>query len=95
MTSTAAQASGTVTEQAGVTGSVVADAVSGTIAFTDADLTDKHVMASLVPHGTGYLGSFTLGTLVDSTGGVAGSVPWSFSVPDHALDFLAAGQTLA
>jgi len=94
MTSTAAQASGAVTEQAGITASLAADTSSGTVAFHDADLTDTHRVVSVVPQGAGYLGSFTLGTLADSTGGVTGSVPWSFSVPDGALDFLAAGQTL-
>src|SRR5260221_375246 len=87
-------ASGAITEQAGVTGSTVTDLATGTIAFTDADLTDAHKVVSVVPQGAGYLGSFTLGALADSTGGVTGSIPWTFSVADGALDFLAAGQTL-
>jgi VCBS repeat-containing protein len=94
MTSTAAQASGSITEQAGVTGSLALDTASGTVAFTDADLTDTHRVVSVLPQGSGYLGSFTLGAMSDSTGGVAGSIPWTFSVVDGALDFLAAGQTL-
>src|SRR5258708_7640307 len=94
ITSTTAQASGSVLEQVGVTGIVAADLATGLITFTDADVTDVHTVVSLVPQGTGYLGSLTLGTLADSTGGVTGSVAWTFSVPDHALDFLAAGQTL-
>src|SRR6202171_5000480 len=94
ITSTAAQASGSVLELVGVTSDLSADLASGVIDFTDADLTDAHRVVSVVPQGAGYLGSFTLGTLADSTGGVTGSVGWSFSVPDAALDFLAAGQTL-
>src|SRR5260370_431687 len=52
------------------------------------------VSSTVVPQGTGYIGSFTLGALADSTGGVVGSIPWTFSVADGALDFLAAGQKL-
>ena len=93
ITLTAAQASGTILELAGVTGSVAADMVTGTITFTDADVIDVHTLG-LVPQGTGYLGALKLALLSDSTGGVTGSVGWTFSIPDHALDFLAAGQTL-
>jgi VCBS repeat-containing protein len=94
ITSTAAQASGSLLELAGVTGSTALDTATGVITFTDADVTDTDVVLPVVPLGTGYLGSLTLGAVSDSTGGVTGSVPWSFSVPDGALDFLAAGQTL-
>jgi VCBS repeat-containing protein len=86
-------ASGTITELAGVTGSTATDLASGSIAFTDVDLTDTHTVA-VAPQAAGYLGSFTLGQVSDSTGGVTGSVGWTFSVVDGALDFLAAGQTL-
>src|SRR5713226_5813586 len=94
MVSTPAAASGLITEQAGTTASLDLGTASGTIVFTDADLTDTHRVVSVVPQGAGYLGSFTLGALADSTGGVTGSIPWTFSVADGALDFLAAGQTL-
>src|SRR5258708_6782809 len=94
ITSTTAQASGSVLEQGGVTGGVTADLTTGVITFTDADVADVHTVVSVAAQGSGYLGSLTLGTLADSTGGVTGSVAWTFSVPDHALDFLAAGQTL-
>src|SRR5260221_4148723 len=59
----------------------------------DADVIQMYT-ATAVAQGAGYLGSFTLGVLADSTGGVTGSVGWTFSVVDGALDFLAAGQTL-
>src|SRR6202171_5369111 len=94
ITSTAAQVSGSVIERVGLTGDPSADLASGVFTFTDADLTDTHKVVSVVPQGAGYLGSFTLGALTDSTGGVTGSIPWTFSVADGALDFLAAGQTL-
>ncbi len=94
ITSTAAQASGSVIERVGLTGDLSADLASGVITFTDADLTDTHKVVSVVPQGAGYVGGLTLGAIADSTGGVTGSIPWTFSVPDSALDFLAAGQTL-
>src|SRR5260221_7623081 len=57
--------------------------------------TDLHT-ASVVALATGYVGALTLGAAAESnaTGVVVGSVPWSFTVADGALDFLAAGQTL-
>jgi VCBS repeat-containing protein len=66
---------------------------TGTIAFTDVDLTDAHTV-SAVAGGTGYLGTFTPSISNVSTGDGTGEVTWNFSVPDSALDYLAAGQTL-
>jgi VCBS repeat-containing protein len=93
ITSTAAAATGSVTELAGVSGSTATDLATGTLTFKDVDLIDTHT-ATVVAQGAGYLGNFTLGAIADSTGGVTGSVGWTFSVVDGALDFLAAGQTL-
>src|SRR5882672_4141105 len=92
--STAAQASGSVTERLGLTGDLTTDVASGEITFTDADVTDAHRVLNIVPLGAGYVGSLTTGALADSTGGVTGSVPWTFSVADGALDFLAVGQSV-
>lgn len=65
-------------------------AASGAIAFSDADAADTHT-ASYVAQGAGYLGAFALdASRIDS----GGSIGWSFSVADSAIDFLAAGQTL-
>ncbi|GJD56374.1 VCBS domain-containing protein [Methylobacterium dankookense] len=58
---------------------------SGTIAFSDSDLTDQH-KAGYVAAGTGYLGTFKLGTAANGTLG------WSFAVADADLDGLAAGE---
>jgi VCBS repeat-containing protein len=88
----ATQATGIVNELPGVTGSALVDTAIGKISFTDADLGDTHT-ASVVAVGTGYVGTLTTGTVVDSTGGVTGSVGWTFSVADGALDFLSLGQT--
>jgi len=69
--------------------------IKGSIGFADIIPTDTHT-ASVVAQGTGYVGALTLGAVSESniTGIVKGSVPWSFSVPDNALDFLSAGQVL-
>jgi VCBS repeat-containing protein len=63
---------------------------TGTIAFSDVDLTDTHSVLGVVPQGSGYLGTLTLGT-IDQAGDTVG---WSFAVADGALDGLAAGQVL-
>ena len=62
---------------------------SGSVAFDDLDLSDTH-SASASPQGSGYLGTFTLGS-VDQIGD---SVGWNFNVSDGALDGLAAGEVL-
>src|SRR5262249_59433805 len=61
--------------------------------FTDVDLTDTHTV-TFTPGGSGYLGTFTPTLTHDATGGSTGTVSWTFSVSDQAVDFLAAGQTL-
>jgi VCBS repeat-containing protein len=62
---------------------------SGVLTFTDANAGDTHT-ASFKPQGSNYLGTFTLGGVNES----AGSLNWSFSVLDSAIDYLKAGQTL-
>ena len=68
-----------------------AHTVTGTIAFADVDLSDRHTV-SVTPQGEGYRG--TLGVVaVDSTGSGAGAIGWTFEVADSALDDLAADET--
>ena len=87
------------------TGSTTPDIVSGTISFTDADLSDHHTVSVTAVSATGVtsgltetnavqLGWVTLGAVSDSTGGVTGSDTWTFSAPDDAFDYLAAGEHL-
>jgi VCBS repeat-containing protein len=66
---------------------------SGNISFGDVDLIDTHTV-SVTPQAGGYLG--TLGAVVTdpSTGDGSGTVQWTFSVQDSAVDYLAAGETL-
>jgi VCBS repeat-containing protein len=85
---------GAVNERPGLTGSTLLDTTMGAIAFTDPDLTDTHTVSGApVALGAGHIGDLTLGAMSDSTGGVTGTVPWTFSVADGALDSLAAGET--
>ncbi|HEY8570918.1 VCBS domain-containing protein [Phenylobacterium sp.] len=89
-TITSATATGQVTEIAdGAAGeNTSALATSGSIAFADLDVNDTH-SATFTPGAASYVGTFSLGA-VDQSGNTVG---WSFSVPDAALDALAAGET--
>lgn len=65
---------------------------SGTLSFTDTDLTDSHVL-SVTPGNEGYLGGLAASIASGATGGGVGTVAWSFGVNDAELDFLAEGET--
>ncbi len=65
----------------------------GTIAFTDRDLGDTHTV-TVLPEGSGYLGTLAATLVDEATGDGTGSIAWSFSVDDAAVDHLAAGETL-
>ncbi len=77
-----------------VSGAVVEDgsvAASGQVAFADVDLRDAHSVSS-IENGTGYLGTFTAQMTDDGAGDGGGSVTWSFSVDNAAIQYLAAGE---
>src|SRR5215472_7210002 len=88
-----AQLTGSVTEGAQGTGS---ETTSGTIAFTDADLTDVHLVSAAfksTDYALGQLGSLTAVTTTDTTGsGTGGLLTWTFTATDAALSQLAKGQ---
>ena len=66
---------------------------SGTIAFSDVDLTDVHSVSAVTP-SAGALGNLTVSVTADTTGsGLGGVVTWNYSVAASAVEFLAAGQT--
>lgn len=67
----------------------IAHTASGSIGFSDPDTTNAHV-ASFVAEASGYLGTFKLGS-VNETSDTFG---WSFSVSDSALNYLVTGQSL-
>lgn len=97
---------GATSELADTTGSSVPDTAGpGTLTFADQDLGDTHTVAVTVasaawsggttPAATqADLAAALATTLHDSTGTGAGTIDWSFAVPDHDLDFLAAGESL-
>ncbi|WP_249143887.1 VCBS domain-containing protein [Bradyrhizobium lablabi] len=93
-----------ITEVAAMKDSVVPDTASGAVSFIDPDLSDTHavtitgvamsgVATGLADQAT-VLSWLSLGTLVDSTNGVTGSQPWTFSAADKNFDYLAFGETL-
>ena len=86
-------------------GSATPDTVSGTISFTDVDLSDTHtvtvtgvsasgVTSGLPPDNATILGWVSLGTLTDTSNGIGGSDVWTFSAQDKSFDYLAATETL-
>ncbi|NEV01562.1 VCBS domain-containing protein [Bradyrhizobium uaiense] len=93
-----------ITETEGVTGSTKPDTASGTVTFTDVDLSDTHSVTVAgvtetgvtkgLPDQATILSWISLGTLKDSTGGVTGSSGWTFSAADKNFDYLAAGEKL-
>jgi VCBS repeat-containing protein len=110
VTITSGPESGSVAEQANTTGSTSLDSTSptptGTLAFTDVDLSDTHSVSVAVNNtiwsGGDFIPDETLSDLQtalttmlhDSTGTGAGGIDWNFAIQDKDLDFLGAGETL-
>jgi VCBS repeat-containing protein len=80
---------------------------SGSLSFTDADLSDTHLtattfVAAVLPSGgtvpsaveDALRGALAARVETDSTGSGAGTLAWTFSLSDALGSFLAAGQTL-
>ncbi|MBV5304987.1 MAG: VCBS domain-containing protein, partial [Chlorobium sp.] len=88
-----------IVEVTGVTGGVtelitpVDDLTeSGTIGFTDADLTDAHSVSS-VTASAGALGTLTPTITTDTIGtGLGGVLTWNYSVSSTAVEYLAEGE---
>ncbi len=87
----AADLAATVTEDNAQPAAAVFGA-GGTVSFGDVDLSDAHEV-QVGTLDSGYLGEFTAQIVADSTDGFAGSVQWSFSVDNGALDSLGEGET--
>ncbi len=87
----AEQLSGAVTELVTPVGSLTD---SGSIDFSDVDLTDVHLVS---PSGTSIgstLGTLSAVKLSDTTGsGSGGRLAWTYSVAASVVEYLAAGQT--
>jgi VCBS repeat-containing protein len=97
-------ASATLTEIVAGPHNPVSDTASGTIRFTDADLSDTHtasvVSVSASGATTGLAGNATLLGLLttaaptEPSGATAGSVGWNFAAPDATFAYLMPGQTV-
>ncbi|MCK1575097.1 VCBS domain-containing protein [Bradyrhizobium sp. 174] len=83
-------ASGAVTEDAHPT----SETASGTLSFSDVDLSDTHSVTSVTP-SAGALGMLTASVTTDDshTTGTGGVITWNYSVADSAIQYLAQGQT--
>ncbi|MFT2215556.1 VCBS domain-containing protein, partial [Rhizobium giardinii] len=89
-----APGTGSVTEWADLSAEEVANTphtASGTLAFADVDDLDSHTVSAT--GAPGYLGSFVPTIAHAATGDNAGTIAWTFSAGDAAMDFLAAGET--
>uniref|UniRef100_Q3AQB0 VCBS n=1 Tax=Chlorobium chlorochromatii (strain CaD3) TaxID=340177 RepID=Q3AQB0_CHLCH len=65
---------------------------SGTIHFTDVDLSDSHSISSVTP-SAGVLGTLTSTITADTTGtGLGGAITWHYSVAASAVEYLAEGE---
>ncbi|WP_157755485.1 VCBS domain-containing protein [Pseudomonas frederiksbergensis] len=86
---------GTVTEDAPTTPSTT-DSLSttGTIAFSDVDLSDTHTASFVAAGGnTTALGNFSLASVVEAANAANGTVNWTYTVNNAAAQYLAQGQT--
>src|SRR2546429_2091 len=84
---------------AATNGAVTEDATTpnlsttGTITFADVDMIDTHALTAVTATGNTLGGTLTPVVTTDATGGVAGTVTWTYTVADDATDYLAVGQT--
>ena len=67
------------------------ETTDGSIAFSDVETSDTHT-AGFTPDGSGYIGTFSLDPVTESSG--SGSFAWHYSVGNADIQFLAQGQTL-
>ena len=66
---------------------------SGTIAFTDVDLTDTHRIDPTITASAGALGTLTASVSSDTVSGLGGVISWNYSVAASAVEYLAKDQT--
>ncbi|MCE6981567.1 type I secretion protein, partial [Pseudomonas frederiksbergensis] len=86
---------GTVTEDATTTPNPT-DSLSatGTIAFSDVDLSDTHTASFVAAGGnTTALGNFALASVTEAANAANGTVNWTYTVNNAAAQSLAQGQT--
>src|SRR5260370_208966 len=61
--------------------------------YADVDKSDAHSVSAVADAGNTLGGTLTPVVTTDATGGVAGTVTWTYTVADDATDYLAVGQT--
>ncbi|WP_417435582.1 VCBS domain-containing protein [Hoeflea sp.] len=67
---------------------------SGTISFTDVDLSDTHsIDPTAITASTGALGSLTASVSKQTTAGLGGEITWNYTVAASAVEYLAEGET--
>ncbi|WP_454867753.1 beta strand repeat-containing protein [Pseudomonas farris] len=87
---------GTVTEDATTTPSPTDSlSTSGTIAFSDVDLSDTHTASFVAAGGNATaLGNFTLASVTEAANAADGTVNWAYTLNNAAAQYLAQGQTV-
>lgn len=66
---------------------------AGTIAFDDVDLSDAHTVNVVAGVGNQLVGALVLGAVTESPSTAGGTVGWTYSVANSAVQYLASGQT--
>ncbi|AZD14390.1 VCBS domain-containing protein [Pseudomonas chlororaphis] len=86
---------GTVTEDAATTPSPAdSHSATGTIAFSDVDLSDTHTASFVAAQGNATaLGNFVLASVAEAADTANGTVNWTYTLDSAAAQSLAQGQT--
>ncbi|POA67592.1 VCBS domain-containing protein [Pseudomonas sp. GW531-T4] len=88
---------GTVTEDAATTASPTdSHSATGTIAFSDVDLSDTHTASFVAAQGNATaLGNFALASVTEAADTANGTVNWTYTLDNAAAQSLAQGQTVS
>ncbi|ROL75322.1 type I secretion protein [Pseudomonas chlororaphis] len=86
---------GTVTEDAATTPSPAdSHSATGTIAFSDVDLSDTHTASFVAAQGNAAaLGNFVLASVAEAADTANGTLNWTYTLDNAAAQALAQGQT--
>jgi VCBS repeat-containing protein len=66
---------------------------TGTIGFTDVDLSDTHSIDPTIAASAGALGALTASVSTDTSEGLGGEITWNYSVAAAAVEYLAKDET--
>jgi len=89
----AADVTGGVTELTAADTPVALLTDTGTIGFTDVDLTDTHSIDPTITPSAGALGTLIASVTTDTTAGLGGEITWNYSVDPALVEYLADGET--